>query len=963
MMRMNTKQVLVIVVIFLFLEVACAPLIYAKTSFVNHIPDLNYEVKEQLNPGPFVDPYSDNNVSLCPVYDYNLGIRNDINRTRSVPKKSSNKISLVETPYKNYNQINYEDFIENNLDIIYVPDDYRTIQSAVENATSGDTIIVRDGQYRESVNIDKSLILMSQHGYQNCSVIQPNKNSNAFTIRSDFVSLYGFYISGVNAKAGISLNYANHSIIAGNKLVDFYMCIQVVNSHHVTLNDNIMGSFWGVEYRGLTIKNSNNFIIENNTIYDHIEYGLLLENSKNNTILNNCFNENNYNIRCEYQSNNNTFLNNSLSLSFYAEFAMYKSSSNKIINNTFRSASVDGILIVQSTDITIQKNNFTNDGIFVYDSFHNTVTNNTVNNKPFIYLEEESNKIINDSAGQIILVNCNNITLCNQDINKTIVGIELFNCTNSTISNSHIHSNNYEAMYAVYSDNNTISNCTLTNCWYAMACYDSDRNKIECNTLRTSHFECLILDNSHHNTISNNQVDKNELGIELHGSNHNTINKNEFFNQSHYNYNGQIELTNSNDNIITGNYFHHHHRGIDLYDSSNDNVVMENTFEIKKNYVGQNYSVVNHNSYGNLIYHNNFLSGNMAEYENNTWDNGYPDGGNYWAYYDQQHEGAFDEYHGPNQNILGGDGLVDTSFQIAGENNGDVYDNYPIIEPYGDLHAYASGPYFGLINNPVEFHGFTHGGTPEYSWNWDFGDSNYSVLQNPNHAYINPGNYTVVVTVMDSENEIVYDYDMTWAKIKESNTPPETPERPEGTINGKSHSSYSYYTYTTDQDAEDWIYFMYDWGDNNFSAWIGPYETGEIVTATHKWTDKGHYKIRVKAWDRYNGESPWSEALDIYLTELTLEIKNRLFFISAQIKNTGGYRLQDINWNLTISGDSIKVFPNEDRGGKISSLLPGTSRRLFTLIIGLSEITVKLIAYDEIITVKGLVFGLFIILY
>ena len=35
---------------------------------------------------------------------------------------------------------------------IYVPEDYSKIQWAVDNATAGDTIIVRDGTYTENVN-------------------------------------------------------------------------------------------------------------------------------------------------------------------------------------------------------------------------------------------------------------------------------------------------------------------------------------------------------------------------------------------------------------------------------------------------------------------------------------------------------------------------------------------------------------------------------------------------------------------------------------------------------------------------------------------------------------------------------------------------------------------------------------------------------------------------------------------
>ena len=36
---------------------------------------------------------------------------------------------------------------------IYVPEDYAKIQWAVDNASAGDTIIVRDGTYTENVDV------------------------------------------------------------------------------------------------------------------------------------------------------------------------------------------------------------------------------------------------------------------------------------------------------------------------------------------------------------------------------------------------------------------------------------------------------------------------------------------------------------------------------------------------------------------------------------------------------------------------------------------------------------------------------------------------------------------------------------------------------------------------------------------------------------------------------------------
>lgn len=45
-----------------------------------------------------------------------------------------------------------------------VPDDYSTIQAAVDAASSGDTVLVDGGTYREQVLIDKDLTLKGENG-------------------------------------------------------------------------------------------------------------------------------------------------------------------------------------------------------------------------------------------------------------------------------------------------------------------------------------------------------------------------------------------------------------------------------------------------------------------------------------------------------------------------------------------------------------------------------------------------------------------------------------------------------------------------------------------------------------------------------------------------------------------------------------------------------------------------------
>lgn len=61
-----------------------------------------------------------------------------------------------------------------------VPDDYGSIQAAVDAAAPGDTVCVKDGTYPEQVVVDKSLTLQSASGA--APTIEPASSPTAFTI-------------------------------------------------------------------------------------------------------------------------------------------------------------------------------------------------------------------------------------------------------------------------------------------------------------------------------------------------------------------------------------------------------------------------------------------------------------------------------------------------------------------------------------------------------------------------------------------------------------------------------------------------------------------------------------------------------------------------------------------------------------------------------------------------------------
>jgi len=93
---------------------------------------------------------------------------------------------------------------------------------------------------------------------------------------------------------------------------------------------------------------------------------------------------------------------------------------------------------------------------------------------------------------------------------------------------------------------------------------------------------------------------------------------------------------------------------------------------------------------------------------------------------------------------------------------------------------------------------------------------------------------------------------------------PDIPDKPDGPGKGALGLEYNFSSSTIDPDG-DQIFYMFDWGDGNFSEWEGPYNSGEIVEASHIWNNKGYFEIKVKAIDEKGNQSDWSEALIIQI--------------------------------------------------------------------------------------------------
>ena len=371
-----------------------------------------------------------------------------------------------------------------------------------------------------------------------------------------------------------------------------------------------------VSISGFTIKND----------YSRIYCGVNIHFSTNNSIMGNIIRNSRDGISLS-SSCDNIITHNIISFNSNHGIFLRSSNSNNTIISNIISDNSEGIVLSASNGNTINDNSFFNDGLIVMNSYHNVITNNSVNGKPLIYLEEESDIIIGntDDVGQVVLVNCTNITIHNQHLSDTSAGIELWG-THHCLITSNIISNNSVGIYLRYSDSNTIkgntisstvswdgisiwecSNNTIINNtisssnWYGIYLIHSSSNYIIDNTLNANNLQGIYFQSSSSNTIADNIISNNNDGIFLHASSSNTIASNTISLNSMY---GLWTSHGSSRNSITGNTISDNICGVELSFSSSDN----------------------------CIYHNNLINNDQNAYDvcNNLWYNEVLREGNYW---------------------------------------------------------------------------------------------------------------------------------------------------------------------------------------------------------------------------------------------------------------------------------------------------------------------------------------------
>jgi len=88
------------------------------------------------------------------------------------------------------------------------------------------------------------------------------------------------------------------------------------------------------------------------------------------------------------------------------------------------------------------------------------------------------------------------------------------------------------------------------------------------------------------------------------------------------------------------------------------------------------------------------------------------------------------------------------------------------------------------------------------------------------------------------------------------NQPPNPPTI-NGTLRGREGLKYNYTVRGVDPDGDN-IWYHICWGDKEIIYIHGPYPSGEALTLSYNWTQKGTYIIQCKTSDEYGKESNWT---------------------------------------------------------------------------------------------------------
>lgn len=522
--------------------------------------------------------------------------------------------------------------------ILTVPDDFPTIQEAVNNAIDGDTVFIRAGTYYEHVVINKTLSLIGEN--RTTTIVDGNRVGVVVNVARN-----GVVVSGLTVRRSGSIYWENAGIFLGNV-------------ENCSISDNILTEN---SFAGLELSYSRSCNVFGNSFLSNGGVGVTLIGASFNNLSRNNFARNGWSALTLNEGANNNIISknimtsNNLAVTGYC-INLYRSNNNNIQENR-----------ITGDDNGIRAEYWSNFNAI----FWNNITSNTYTD---VSVERYSDR--NIISGNMI--------------SGSRIGVAVSNSRYTEICNNII-THNYggdewnAGVRLQYAGNTIIHDNEIIDNWRGIVLYASSPfvsihgNKVSCNEYGIR----VAMGGSSYVNVSGNYVANNRgYGIDVTGfgggggSDYATIARNLVVNNT-FEAVG-LGIGSSYNTVIQNTMIGNGHAGVTLERYSNYNTIVQNN--IVKNAYGICFDLYTVCSTRNTIISNNIMDNaqqvRIAPGSVNVWNSIYPSGGNYWS----DHV-TVDDCSGVNQDECGSDGIVDEPYIVDVNNR----DNYPLAPIFAAL--------------------------------------------------------------------------------------------------------------------------------------------------------------------------------------------------------------------------------------------------------------------------------------